>query len=140
MLDADAPVLVTEARRSIYLIGLVGGKDVGKSSLVNALVGKSITRPTSHGPGTETVVAYAHDSAADELRELLEREVPGRFSIVTHAIERLSKQVLLDLPDIDSRYDDHLQGEPAREGRRPQEREAAQSQRGGQTMAHERER
>jgi hypothetical protein len=114
MLDAEAPVLVTDApQRSIYLVGLVGGKDVGKSSLVNALVGKPITLPTSHGRGTETVVAYAHESAAGELRELLEREVPGRFTIVTHSIQELSRRVLLDLPDIDSRYDDHLQRSPA---------------------------
>ncbi|HMB94743.1 MAG TPA: hypothetical protein VKK61_01755, partial [Tepidisphaeraceae bacterium] len=72
-------------------------------------VGENISLPTSHGPGTETVIAYAHKSAENELRELLQREVPGKFTIVTHSISNLSKQVLLDLPDIDSRHGEHVQ-------------------------------
>src|SRR4051812_19321812 len=108
IMEADAPVL-TASDDAVYLIGLVGGKDVGKSSLVNAIVGRPITAATSYGPGTQSVVAYVHESCAGELRELLEREVPGRFSIVTHNVDRLRRQVLLDLPDIDSRYGDHVQ-------------------------------
>ena len=109
LLDDDAPVLRTSTG-SLYLIGLVGGKDVGKSSLVNALVGQSISAATSHGPGTESVIAYAHESARDQLKELLDRELPaGRYSIVTHRNDQLKRQVLLDLPDIDSRYGDHIQ-------------------------------
>src|SRR4051794_34353293 len=80
VLDADAPVYSADhdATESIYLIGLIGGKDVGKSSLVNALVGQDISQQTSYGEGTHSVIAYAHASAADELRQLLEREVSGR--------------------------------------------------------------
>src|SRR4051812_48573804 len=81
-----------------YLIGLIGGKDVGKSALVNALVGQRITQSTSFGPGTETVIAYAHESQVTPLRALLELEVPGRYAIVPHAIAPLVRQVLLDLP------------------------------------------
>lgn len=109
LLDADAPVLAPATTGSLYLIGLVGGKDVGKSSLVNAIAGCSITAPTSYGPGTQVVVAYAHEAAADELRQLLQREVPGQFTLVTHHIGGLERQVLLDLPDIDSQYDQHVQ-------------------------------
>ncbi len=108
LLDADAPILATDAQTSIYLIGLVGGKDVGKSSLVNAIVGRPVAAPTSYGPGTERVVAYAHESARESLRALLEREVPDCFTIIAHSIDRLAKQVLLDLPDIDSKYSDHV--------------------------------
>jgi GTPase Era involved in 16S rRNA processing len=109
LLDADAPTLATSSTGATYLIGLVGGKDVGKSSLVNALVGKPISTATSHGPGTETVIAYVHQQSINEIRPLLEREAPGRYTIVTHAVDRLRRQVLLDLPDIDSKYGDHLQ-------------------------------
>jgi hypothetical protein len=109
LLDDDAPTLSTDQHESFYFIGLVGGKDVGKSSLVNALVGKPITQPTSYGPGTQSVIAYAHESATDDVRRLLQREVADRFSIVTHHIDQLRRQVLLDLPDIDSKYDDHVQ-------------------------------
>ncbi len=111
-LENDAPSLAEttggpEADR-FYLIGLIGGKDVGKSALVNAIVGQPITAQTSHGPGTETVIAYAHGNQIEPLRELLEREVRGRYRIVEHHIPRLFRQVLLDLPDIDSHWADHV--------------------------------
>jgi hypothetical protein len=110
-----APVLderaISDARErdgSFYFVGLIGGKDVGKSALVNALVGRDITASTSFGPGTETVVAYAHRDVADEVAERLDREAPGRIRIVTHEQDDLRSQVLLDLPDIDSHYADHI--------------------------------
>jgi hypothetical protein len=111
LLDADAPVLCNDslASESIYLVGLIGGKDVGKSSLVNALVGREISEPTSYGAGTETAIAYVHRSAAAALEQMLVREVAGQFRIVTHDQPTLAAQVLLDLPDIDSRYAAHLQ-------------------------------
>ncbi len=119
LLAPDAPVLAAEAiaadgdgavddSSDFYLVGLIGGKDVGKSALVNALVGRSITSITSHGPGTEGVIAYAHASREDALRRLLEREVPGEYQIVTHDLDHLRRQVLLDLPDIDSHWQSHL--------------------------------
>src|SRR4051794_7837633 len=110
LLADDAPVLAPSTQTGpLYLVGLIGGKDVGKSSLVNAIVGSEITQRTSHGPGTEIAIAYAHESAAGELRALLEREVPERFIIHTHRIVALSRQVLLDLPDIDSVYAEHIE-------------------------------
>jgi hypothetical protein len=108
-LEDDAPVLEQAgADESFYLVGIIGGKDVGKSALVNALVGREITQRTSYGPGTQTVIAYAHASRREALQELLEREVPGGFTIVEHDLPFLSRQVLLDLPDIDSHWGDHL--------------------------------
>ncbi|HWE96225.1 MAG TPA: GTPase domain-containing protein [Tepidisphaeraceae bacterium] len=114
LLDDDAPVLAGDAlaegeEGGFYLVGLIGGKDVGKSALVNALVGKAITPVTSTGAGTESVIAYAHASQHDALEELLEREVPGQYRIVAHELPALRRQVLLDLPDIDSHYGAHLQ-------------------------------
>ncbi len=115
LLDERTPTLAPEALRggdeasSFYLVGLIGGKDVGKSSLVNALVGQEITERSSHGRGTDRVIAYVHESQVAALQTLLEREAAGRYSIVTHAIPRLHRQVLLDLPDIDSHYADHVE-------------------------------
>ena len=65
LLADDAPVLSDDALASdersdgggFYLVGIIGGKDVGKSALVNALAGRNITAITSHGPGTEGVIA-----------------------------------------------------------------------------------
>ncbi len=112
ILDAGAPVLsepvLTGSQgQRFYLVGLIGGKNVGKSSLVNALVGSEITARSGYGPGTEKVVAYAHETQAEGLREMLDREVPGRCEIVTHSTPGLTRQVLLDLPDVDSYYEFH---------------------------------
>lgn len=113
LLEEGAPVLLgaalDEGGPGFYLVGLIGGKDVGKSALVNALVGRQITAQTSSGPGTEIVIAYAHQQQAEALKELLEREVPGQYRIVTHALPHLLRQVLLDLPDIDSHYAAHVE-------------------------------
>src|SRR3954468_2844994 len=114
MLADNAPILsptsLSDASADpMYLIGLIDGKEVGKSSFVNALVGQNISEQTSHGPGTEVVVAYAHEAMVKPLHELLDREVPGRFRIYAHSIDRLMRQVLLDLPDIDSIYSDHIE-------------------------------
>jgi hypothetical protein len=110
VLDADAPVLEvdTASEQPLYLVGLIGGKEVGKSSLVNALVGQTITEQTEHGPGTEEVIAYAHHTAAGELRELLDRVAPKKYRIVPHNVGELSRQVLVDLPDIDSHWKEHV--------------------------------
>src|SRR5437868_984474 len=114
LLEEDAPVLSDDALATVdeggfYLVGLIGGKDVGKSALVNALVGKSITEVSSHGAGTETAIAYAHRSQEASLRQLLDREVAGQYRVITHDQPSLRRQVLLDLPDIDSKYASHLQ-------------------------------
>ncbi|HET6247338.1 MAG TPA: GTPase domain-containing protein [Tepidisphaeraceae bacterium] len=112
LLEEDSPVLTETALdggdSEMYFVGLIGGKDVGKSALINALVGKPITAVTSHGAGTEIVIAYAHSAQEQPLRTLLEREVPGQYRIVRHDLPHLTRQILLDLPDIDSRYASHL--------------------------------
>jgi hypothetical protein len=106
----DAPVLrEPNGSDGFYLVGLIGGKEVGKSALVNALVGKEVTTSTSYGPGTEVVVAYAHVSQAGAVEALLTSAVPGKFRVITHDLAALSRQVLLDLPDVDSHYADHLE-------------------------------
>jgi len=64
----DAHALATQDG-SFYLVGLIGGKDVGKSALVNALAGRDITATSAYGPGTEGVIAYAHVSQEKALRE-----------------------------------------------------------------------
>ncbi len=112
-LQVDAPILDLERLQSTrsggwYLVGIIGGKEVGKSALVNALAGQQITDSTAWGEGTQQVIAYVHVDRAADIETLLEREVPGKWRIVTHEIESLSRQVLLDLPDIDSHYADHV--------------------------------
>jgi hypothetical protein len=111
LLDAAAPVLADGALApgDFYFVGLIGGKEVGKSALVNALVGQPITKSTSFGPGTDTVIAYVHESQTDAVRALLTREAVGQFRIVPHQMPGLARQVLLDLPDIDSHWKAHAE-------------------------------
>lgn len=123
MLREDAPTLAGEVlefeapidtaddnaiEQDFYLVGIIGGKDVGKTALVNAIVGKALSQVIGHGPGTEIAIAYVHDTREKKVRELLNREVPGQFRVVVHQIAGLERQVLLDLPDIDSQYESHL--------------------------------
>ncbi len=109
-LEADAPILTAQTANdsALYLVGMIGGKDVGKSALVNALVGQQITRTTSFGPGTDQVIAYVHRSHAGALQESLRTIAPGACQIVTHDLPALQRQALLDLPDIDSHFSAHV--------------------------------
>src|SRR5262245_45512799 len=113
LLEKDAPVLhpatVEADPEQPYLVGLLGGKEVGKSALVNAVSGKRLSPASAFGPGTEIAVAYAHKAQAEPVRHLLETEAPGRFRIIGHDMEQLSRQVLLDLPDIDSHFSEHVE-------------------------------
>jgi hypothetical protein len=114
VMESDAPVLdraalTSDGETGPYLVGLIGGKEVGKSALVNALAGTSVTISTSFGPGTEQAIAYVHASQEAAVADLLQRLVPGRFRVVSHGVAALRGLALLDLPDIDSHYRDHLQ-------------------------------
>jgi GTPase Era involved in 16S rRNA processing len=113
LLAEDSPTLSADALDSSpqepYLISLIGGKDVGKSSLVNAIAGREITPHSSHGPGTESVIAYVHESQCASVRALLDNEAPGQHRLIPHSTPHLTRQVLLDLPDIDSHYASHIE-------------------------------
>jgi hypothetical protein len=91
-----------------YLVGLIGGKDVGKTSLANAIAGTQLTAPIGHGRGTQRAIAFVHERAEAHVEPLLRQEAGEALLVVPHRHDPLLRQVLVDLPDIDSKYADHV--------------------------------
>jgi GTP-binding protein EngB required for normal cell division len=83
-----------------YVVALVGGTGVGKSTILNALGGGNVSEAGARRPTTGAPVAWVAESAADEVRPLLDRLGVGRTR--THSSEELARVVILDLPDVDS--------------------------------------
>src|SRR5829696_8450687 len=81
-------------------LGLAGGTGAGKSSLLNALAGREVSRPGPTRPVTAEPVAWVPADAAAELGPLL-RWV-GVDRVVSHSDPRFGDLCLLDLPDYDS--------------------------------------
>lgn len=111
LLSGSSPTLSladANAAPLFYLIGLIGGKDVGKSSLANAIAGVTLCTPSNTGEGTRDAIAYVHRDVEADVRSLLAGIVPDRFDIIVHEHTSLRSQVLIDLPDIDSKYQDHI--------------------------------
>jgi hypothetical protein len=104
-LGADAAL-----RDDLVICGLLGGKEVGKSTLVDALAGTSITparKPV--GEGTSRPMAFVHEDAqAAVTRRLREIDRLMPLDIQTHRADRLRHAVLVDLPDFDSEFSAHL--------------------------------
>jgi hypothetical protein len=93
----------------LWVWGVLGGKEVGKSTLVQALTG---ARPDPAGDplreGTRHPVVYC--AAAD--REALERRFAGLPELAlefARAPEGLRGLALVDLPDFDSLFEDHAE-------------------------------
>ena len=111
VLSGDAAALLPDAsagQAPPYLIGLIGGKDVGKTSLANAIAGVELSPPIGHGRGTERAIAYAHERAVPLVRETFAAEAGEDYTIVPHRHDGLLRQVLVDLPDVDSKYAGHV--------------------------------
>ena len=103
---APATAVRDEARRrlglaaDVYVLALVGGTGVGKSSLLNALAGRVVTSAGPRRPTTARPVAWVATSAAAIVAPLLERLGPVDRQL--HDDQALAGVVILDLPDADS--------------------------------------
>lgn len=86
------------------LVALVGGTGVGKSTLINALAGQTISRSGDRRPTTSRVVLYIH---RDTDLPMDVPQVDFAQPFVLHANPRLSKIVILDFPDFDSAETTH---------------------------------
>ncbi len=100
-LHSDEPASQTS---SILVYGILGGKDVGKTTLINSLAGASISHESPGiGPGTHTPVVYVHRDDAATLHERLGADAGLEFDCVTHDHAVLRHVALVDLPDFDSK-------------------------------------
>jgi predicted GTPase len=85
---------------SAYVLALVGGTGVGKSSLLNALAGADVSAASARRPTTGAPVAWVAESARAETAPLLGwldvREIRN------HSDGAFADVAILDLPDVDS--------------------------------------
>ncbi|HUU85289.1 MAG TPA: hypothetical protein VM243_17455 [Phycisphaerae bacterium] len=128
LLHAEPLDLATGGGRSmrdrLWVWGVLGGKEVGKSTLVNALAGAEVVDCHREvGEGTFQPAAYLAEPDLEALKErfgaladstgpLAESESPlTRFPVTYHpnAPQSMRGLVLVDLPDFDSLFEHHVE-------------------------------
>jgi hypothetical protein len=85
---------------SAYVLALVGGTGVGKSTLLNAIAGENVSLASARRPTTSDAVAWVSSSRGRELAGLL--HWLGISELREHAGGALADVAVLDLPDFDS--------------------------------------
>jgi GTP-binding protein EngB required for normal cell division len=90
-----------------YVLALVGGTGVGKSSLLNALAGDAVSPASVRRPTTGEPVAWVPRTEREPLGPLL--DWLGVDQIHEHDGDDLGPVAILDLPDVDSVAPEHRQ-------------------------------
>ncbi|HEY3523759.1 MAG TPA: GTPase [Candidatus Limnocylindrales bacterium] len=108
----EADEVLADARRRLgfpsdaYVLALVGGTGVGKSTLLNALAGDTVSAASVRRPTTGRPVAWIPAGTRDELDGLLDwlgvGDVREHAGIDVDGGDPLPSVAVLDLPDIDS--------------------------------------
>ena len=83
-----------------YVLALVGGTGVGKSSLLNALARATVSPASARRPTTSEPVAWVPGAQREALGPLL--EWLGVSEVREHGADGLRSVAILDLPDMDS--------------------------------------
>src|SRR5438477_549687 len=90
---------------SAYVLAIVGGTGVGKSTLLNALAKESVSEAGARRPTTNEPIAWISRDSREEARPLL--EWLGVHEVYEHDRPAFRNVAVLDLPDIDSTSHDH---------------------------------
>lgn len=93
----------------LVICGILGGKDVGKSTLINALTAARVSADESEvGRGTHRPVVYVHADAVEPVVRRL-GGAAGSWPVETapHELEALRNVALVDMPDFDSEFLEH---------------------------------
>jgi energy-coupling factor transporter ATP-binding protein EcfA2 len=105
---ADAEAVRREAAERLgfpadtYLLALVGGTGVGKSSLLNALAGVAVSEASARRPTTATPVAWVPRAGRGDVDGLLDWLGVPSDRVREHDVAGLQGVAILDLPDLDS--------------------------------------
>ncbi len=112
---ADAEAVRAEASERLgfpaeaYVVALVGGTGVGKSSLLNALAGTSVSEASVRRPTTSKAIAWIPSAGRDDLDGLLRWLGIAATEVRVHETPALRGVAVLDLPDLDSIESGHRQ-------------------------------
>ena len=104
----DASTIARDARERLgfpaetYVLALVGGTGVGKSSLLNALAGSAVSDASARRPTTAQPLAWVPRSSRGDLAGLLDWLGVPRKEVRDHTATALGDVAILDLPDLDS--------------------------------------
>ena len=91
--------------QSYLVVGLLGGTGVGKSTLMNALAGASISSASHRRPHTDAILLYRHIDTSLPFQP--DPETP--WQEYTHTSQITQQIILCDLPDFDSLLSEHRQ-------------------------------
>ena len=93
----------------LWVWGIVGGKDVGKTTLINALAGGEVVdRGEDVGEGTFQPAVYLTDEDLQALQTRFSDLAPLPVAYHPDAPATMRNLALVDLPDFDSLYADHV--------------------------------